>query len=398
MEKGEKLKLKIVYVLIFCMALVFDVTGGVLKKDNTIDRKQIGGDSVDVDLILNVKDMVEDYEIHLEIEPEKITKEKADACFLEVIEEIEEEFQSIEREVPIQTSYAEGLVKAEWSFSPSGIIDSDGKIQIEKLSEENTLVTAKAVLKCGAYETLYSFPFQIAKPKLTEWEKLERALEEWFDNQQEKEGTDIFQLPEELNGVRIQWEEKKELFAVKILCLEGISLIVLQIARKKEKENLEIKRKQKRDLQYPEISNQLLVLLESGMTTRQAWHKMASQYKEKRKNLLAEESEVYEGIVRMDCLLSEGEKEKAAYDDFALQMDTMCYRRLVRLLVNNLEKGSKDICQQLNVEAKQAYEQRMLTAKKIGEEASTKMLIPMMLMMILVMIIVIAPAIMGFSI
>ena len=67
-------------------------------------------------------------------------------------------------------------------------------------------------------------------------------------------------------------------------------------------------------------------------------------------------------------------------------------------LINNLEKGNRDICNQLSFEAKQAYEQRILLAKKLGEEASTKMLIPMMLMMVLVMVIVMAPAVMGFSI
>ena len=98
----------------------------------------------------------------------------------------------------------------------------------------------------------------------------------------------------------------------------------------------------------------------------------------------------------MDRRLTEGENERNAYETFVGQMDSMSYRRLMRLLINNLEKGSKDICHQLNVEAGQAYEQRLLLAKKLGEEASTKMLIPMMLMMILVMVIVMAPAMIGF--
>jgi hypothetical protein len=140
-----------------------------------------------------------------------------------------------------------------------------------------------------------------------------------------------------------------------------------------------------------------LILLEAGMTTRQAWHRIAYQYKEKQKKNLVEASEVYESIVQMDRLLCEGEKESTVYEGFATQMNSMHYRRLVRLLVNNLEKGSRDICNQLNMESKQAYEQRILLAKKLGEEASTKMLIPMMLMMVLVMVIVMAPALMGFS-
>lgn len=51
MEKGQKLKLGIAYILIFLIALGLDMTGGVLKKDNTIEREEIGGDTIDVDLV-----------------------------------------------------------------------------------------------------------------------------------------------------------------------------------------------------------------------------------------------------------------------------------------------------------------------------------------------------------
>ena len=138
--------------------------------------------------------------------------------------------------------------------------------------------------------------------------------------------------------------------------------------------------------------------MEAGMTTRQAWHRIAYQYSEKRKKALIEDSEVYAAIVQMDRKLADGENERSAYESLVTQMDSMCYRRLMRLLINNLQKGNKDICQQLGIEAKQAYEQRILLAKKLGEEASTKMLIPMMLMMLVVMAIIMAPAMMGFAV
>ena len=47
-------------------------------------------------------------------------------------------------------------------------------------------------------------------------------------------------------------------------------------------------------------------------------------------------------------------------------------------------------------ESKQAYEQRILQAKKLGEEASTRMLLPLMLMMMVVMAIVMVPAMLSF--
>ena len=92
-----------------------------------------------------------------------------------------------------------------------------------------------------------------------------------------------------------------------------------------------------------------------------------------------------------------GEKERIAYERFAMELDVVCYRRLVRVLIGNLEKGSGDIGAYLEEESKKAYEERVLLAKKLGEEASTKMLFPLMLMMLLVMGIVMAPAIIRFS-
>ena len=65
--------------------------------------------------------------------------------------------------------------------------------------------------------------------------------------------------------------------------------------------------------------------------------------------------------------------------------------------MNSKSKGGSDLCQHLEKEASKAYEQRIMDAKKKGEEASTKMLVPLMLMMVLVMAIVIMPAIIEFA-
>ena len=54
------------------------------------------------------------------------------------------------------------------------------------------------------------------------------------------------------------------------------------------------------------------------------------------------------------------------------------------------------VCNYLEEEEHRAYTERILLAKKLGEEASTKMLLPLLLMMMLVMGIVLAPAMIGF--
>ena len=372
-----------------------DVKEGTLKEGNFIYRSDIGGDEIDVELLLDVENVLEDYPVSIEVEPRQLTAEEAEAYISEVIETIDEDFKTIDRMVPIKNSYKEGLVEAEWSFSPAGYIDTNGTIDVEKISEESILLTAKVQLKAGAYEKVYSFPLCLEKPELSLRESLEKELDIWITQQQSLEGEAIFQLPQKLGEYSVEWNEKKEYLSIKILLLEAISVVLLLFARKKENEALEEKKRRQRELEYPGLINQLLILLEAGMTTRQAWRRIAYQYQEKCKQQLVEETEVYNAIMQMDRQLAEGEKERIAYENFMNQMELMCYRRLMRLLINNLEKGNKDICMQLSLEAKQAYERRLLLAKKLGEEASTKMLIPMMIMMVLIMVIVIAPAIMG---
>ncbi len=398
MDRKELIKLGIAYILVFFVALYMDVQDGVIEEGNIIFRDKSGGDTKEVELLLDVENVFENYEINLEIEPRRVTKTEADAYFTDAMAEIDKDVLVMEDRVPMRKMYADGLVAAEWSFLPSNVISIDGIIQKDHVPEEGVLVTATVELRCDNYEYIYRFPFQVKKPQMSLQEKVENELSEWIKTQLLQEGREEFQLPNQLGGNTVRWTEKKEYVSYKILFLEMISLVLLVFARKREQENRIKRCRQQRELQYPEIVNQLLILMEAGMTTRQAWHKIAYQYIEKKKRKLTEVTEVYEAIVQMDRRLAEGENERMAYENFGSQMEAMCYRRLMRLLVHNLEKGSRDICQYLNLEAKQANEQRIMFAKKLGEEASTKMLAPMMLMMVLVMVIVMAPAVMSFSV
>lgn len=62
------------------------------------------------------------------------------------------------------------------------------------------------------------------------------------------------------------------------------------------------------------------------------------------------------------------------------------------LLSQNLRKGTKGLSELLKLESIQAFEERKARAKRLGEEAGTKLLLPMFLMLVVVLIIVIVPA------
>ena len=62
------------------------------------------------------------------------------------------------------------------------------------------------------------------------------------------------------------------------------------------------------------------------------------------------------------------------------------------LLSQNLKKGSKGLTTLLMMESIQAFEERKNMAKTAGEEASTKLMLPMFGMLAVVLIMVVVPA------
>ena len=105
---------------------------------------------------------------------------------------------------------------------------------------------------------------------------------------------------------------------------------------------------------------------------------------------------LYEEIYRVANELESGVSEGTAYEHFSLRCRSQQYTRLVTLLSQNLRKGNSGLLPLLHEESKKALAERMDHARKRGEEAGTKLLLPMMLMLVIVMVIIMIPAYLSF--
>ena len=227
-------------------------------------------------------------------------------------------------------------------------------------------------------------------------EKLIKQINDAVEEESNKVGTNTFVLPKQVDGVKLKWGEQKDNIVVKIIFIE-ILVIVLLVYAKKENEKQELKRRQdSMRLDYAEIVSKLAILLGAGMSVKQAWNKISARYSDKRAKNKNSYKPIYEEMLVTSHEIQDGIGERIAYQRFGERTGVNEYHRLSRLLVQNLQKGSRSICSVLEDEAENAYEQRRLLAKKIGEEAGTKMLLPLMLMMIIVIAIVIVPATLSF--
>lgn len=398
MNIKEKKKLVWVFLIFLLAAFYKDCTSGSLQEDGLIQRNVYAGEEREVSLVLDAEGVLEDYTYELTLEPANVTQEEAEGYFQQAIEELTSDFRQYDETLPIKKTYCDEAVKAEWEFSNREYVNAQGEILQEQIPEEGIVCVVEVTLSCGAYEKIYSFPLEIEKKEVSQQEQLLQDLEQWINVQMQKEGETMLQLPLELNGVKLEWSEERSSLTLQVLILEVVAVAVLWWGRKKQKEQEEKARIHAVELGYSDVVNQLSMLLETGMTTRQAWSKIAALYETKRKKQMVEKDQTLEAVVCMKRRLLEGESERIVYEKFDEEVNVRCYHQLMRVLIRHLDKGESGLCEYLEEECRQAYNRRILMAKKMGEEASTKMLMPLMLMMGLVMAVVLLPAIMEITV
>jgi len=106
---------------------------------------------------------------------------------------------------------------------------------------------------------------------------------------------------------------------------------------------------------------------------------------------------VYEEMLITQREIESGKGETRAYEAFGERCELQKYRKLSGFLVQNLKKGNKQLCNLLEQEAAEAFDERKKQAQQLGEEAGTKLLFPMLLMLGIVIVIIMIPAVISFQ-
>lgn len=112
--------------------------------------------------------------------------------------------------------------------------------------------------------------------------------------------------------------------------------------------------------------------------------------RQKKRALYEEMSQTY---YQMERGISEGE----AFREFGRRCRLQPYLKLSSLLEQNRKSGTKNLRTLLELELADAWEQRKNLARKLGEEAGTKLLLPLFLMLGIVMVMIMVPAMMSMA-
>ena len=158
------------------------------------------------------------------------------------------------------------------------------------------------------------------------------------------------------------------------------------------------KRKEQMLLDYPEIINKFTLLVNAGMTVKQAWSKLTEDYEKKILSSQLKKRYAYEEMLVTVRELKLGVPESIAFEQFGRRVGLLPYIKFGSLIAQNIKKGSKGLSELLSKEASEAFEERKELAKRLGEEAGTKLLAPMMIMLLIVFIIILIPAFQSFGV
>jgi pilus assembly protein TadC len=198
-------------------------------------------------------------------------------------------------------------------------------------------------------------------------------------------------LPESWQGQKLSWTYKvKDNGPVLWISAMFVAILIYLLADKDLHDEVE-QRKLLMKREYPDVVHKLVLYLGAGMTIRGTFHKVAEEYEQSRVEGKGQ-CPVYEEMLHTCRELKSGMSEAVAYEHFGKRTGLQEYVRLSTLLTQNLKKGNNTLLQRLREEATKASIERIQYAKRLAEEAVTKLLIPMVLMLLVVMLMIMIPA------
>ena len=230
--------------------------------------------------------------------------------------------------------------------------------------------------------------------KLTRKEQAQKSIAEAVSRYNEQRSDpDYYYLPDKLNGKKVKWESPADTSGMLLTGLFLIAAMAILVMKGREEQVQLQKRYEELLMDYPGLIMKFTLLVQAGMTVRKAFQKISLDYGRKRKR---NPRPAYEEI-RIVCYeMESGVSESEAYRRFGERCGQAKYKTFATLLIQNLQKGSRQMADMLERESTEAWEERKRKARVLGEAAATKLLVPMIMMLIVVMAIVMIPAFMSF--
>ena len=337
-------------------------------------------------------------EFSVTVSEQEYTEEELDAVFQEASEDLEklilgenESLDEVRDDLELISEIPETGISVSWEIDNYEVMDLQGNLISENLTDDGTLVKLSASLLYGERQAVHEFYAKVYPPMISRAERQMSDLKEKIARADEETAAeDHLVLPDQINGERVEWSYTADTRAFAILVLVAGTAAMICVSKDQSGKEEEKRRIRQMKTDYPQIINKFNLYIGAGMTIRRAWSCIADDYEKKRERY--GKRVAYEEMIYTLHEIQGGAPEGECYEKYGNRCGISRYRKFGTMLSQNLRKGSRGITDLLEREAEEAFEDRKNMAKKLGEEAGTKLMIPMFIMLSVVFVIVTVPA------
>lgn len=390
-----------------CVVLALDYARSMTELDGKVVRGVYGAGASIRQFDVKAGDFGERIEVEVEVRERAYTEEETQAMFRRVTDQLEtrilggnESLDRVESDLNLVTELEGEPVDISWELDRYDLLNVKGEVQEEAVPEEGVLVTLTAILTYREDETRqarYQCVAMLYPPVLSGAELLQNQIQKAASEAEEKSREDPeWKLPESIRGEALHYYEKMNGRGAVMIAVAVIAGILLGIGNRQNIRKQEQKRQDQMRLDYPEIVSRMALFLGAGMTAKRTFRKIVEEY-ERQKSRTGRRC-AYEEMGTALREMEAGCTEAESYENFGKRCKNSEYLRLAALLSQNLRKGTRGLSHLLKLEAARALEEKKARAKRLGEEAGTKLLLPMFLMLAVVLVIVIVPAFLSLQI
>lgn len=337
-------------------------------------------------------------EFSVTVSEQEYTEEELDAVFQEASEDLEklilgenESLDEVRDDLELISEIPETGITVSWEIDNYEVMDIQGNLISENLTDDGTLVKLSASLLYGERQAVHEFYAKVYPMMISRAERQMSDLKEEIARADEETAAeDHLVLPDQINGERVEWSYTADTRAFAILILGAGTAAMICVSKDQSGKEEEKRRIRQMKTDYPQIINKFNLYIGAGMTIRRAWSCIADDYEKKRERY--GKRVAYEEMIYTLHEIQGGAPEGECYEKYGNRCGISRYRKFGTMLSQNLRKGSRGITDLLEREAEEAFEDRKNMAKKLGEEAGTKLMIPMFIMLAVVFVIVTVPA------
>lgn len=283
-------------------------------------------------------------------------------------------------------------VNLKWSLSRYDVIDLQGNILDTYEDERGTDIVLTGVMECQGEEEIYETKVTVYPEEKEDAGSIAgKAIEAVEQSDRKSETEEYLKLPEEIDGREVRWERKQPGRAGVVLAVGCLAAVMSVLLKYQEDEKKRKEREWQMMRDYPDVLHQFTLLIGAGMTVKAAWGMIITNQKQSERFVFEEMRFTYHEM-------KSGIPEQECYERFGNRCAIPAYMKFGAMLAQNLKKGTKGMDMLLRTEAAIAFEERKRSAKQQGEEAGTKLLMPMFLMLGIVLLMVVVPAFLSMNV